>query len=269
MLPTLVTRVMNDKLVGGRKTPSIEYSCIICPGQVYNSILPFQFEEFADNLKDALTDANQSQSDAIESIVKAIELSKTREMFTVYKSFNAFLVDVQWILNNYMNIFAGKLHVCFVFLLYRHYSAKLIISIASDDYEKRSTAEELKELLEDEIDGLKKCGECYSNANYHPNEWFTMVCDEPHIIAWAKFQGCNYWPVKVMSVNGRILSVRFFGDHTHSDVAASKCFLYSKESPVKSAKARGALYKAAINVSLHFGSTFENTVRESNFVHIV
>lgn len=60
-----------------------------------------------DNLHLALTDANQTKSDAIDSIVKAIDLSKTKEIFKVYKSFNAFMVDVQWILNNYMNVFAG------------------------------------------------------------------------------------------------------------------------------------------------------------------
>lgn len=115
--------------------------------------------------------------------------------------------------------------------------------------EKKERAKLLQQFVSDEIDGLKKCGECYSNANYYPNNWFTMVCDEPHILAWVKFQGCNYWPVKVMAVNGRILSVRFFGDHTHAEVSASKCFLYSTECPGKAARSRGNRFKMAINVN--------------------
>lgn len=105
----------------------------------------------------------------------------------------------------------------------------------------------MNEFLTDEIDGLKKCGQCYSNANAFPDCWFTMVCDEPHILAWTKLR-CSYWPVKVMSVNGRILSVRFFGDHTHSDVSASRCYTFSKENPGKSSESRGILYKSAMNV---------------------
>lgn len=108
-----------------------------------------------------------------------------------------------------------------------------------------------KDVVKEEIDGLRKCSNCYANAHTYPENWFTMVCDEPHIVAWAKFQGCNFWPVKIMSAIGRKLSVRFFGDHTHADIAATKCYLFSEESPAgKAAKSRGGPYQSAVQVSV-------------------
>lgn len=110
-------------------------------------------------------------------------------------------------------------------------------------------AELLKNVIIEEIDGLCKCSDCYANAHAHPDDWFTMVCSAPHIVAWAKFQGCNFWPVKVMSAVGKKLSVRFFGDHTHADIAATKCYLFSTDSPAgKAAKTRGGPYKQALQV---------------------
>lgn len=115
----------------------------------------------------------------------------------------------------------------------------------------------LKDVVKEEIDGLRKCSTCYANAHAYPDNWFTMVCDEPHIVAWAKFQGCNFWPVKIMSAIGRKLSVRFFGDHTHADIAAAKCYLFSEQSPAgKAAKSRGGPYQIALQVSC--GCTFFN-----------
>lgn len=70
-----------------------------------------QFEEFEGNLKECemnLNDADQSKCDAVVAIVKAIELAKTQDIFSIYKSFNAFMVDVEWMFNNCMNIFAGN-----------------------------------------------------------------------------------------------------------------------------------------------------------------
>lgn len=123
-------------------------------------------------------------------------------------------------------------------------------STISDDIDNQQVATMLKDVVADEIDGLRKCANCYANAHMYPENWFTMVCNEPHIIAWAKFQGCNFWPVKVMSVIGRKLSVRFFGDHTHADISTAKCYLFSEQSPAgKSGKMRGAQYKNALEVS--------------------
>lgn len=62
-----------------------------------------------DNLKNALKDADESKFNAIDSILKAIELSKSDEIYKVYNSFDGFLVDIQWILNNYSKILEGKL----------------------------------------------------------------------------------------------------------------------------------------------------------------
>lgn len=128
----------------------------------------------------------------------------------------------------------------------------LFYARATGDEDNKHIARLLKKVVNDEIDGLRKCADCYANAVAHPNEWFTMVCKDPHIIAWAKFQGCSIWPAKVMSMSGKKLSVRFFGDHTHANIASARCYQFSEESPAgKAAKTRGAPYKKAMEVS-HF-----------------
>lgn len=89
----------------------------------------------------------------------------------------------------------------------------------------------LMDYLTGEIESSKKCFECYRNAIEHPDTWFALVCDEPHLIVWAKMKGFNYWPAKLMSIDGQLINVRFFGDHTHADVPTTNCFLYSKQNP--------------------------------------
>lgn len=136
------------------------------------------------------------------------------------------------------------------------FSSKLIgstkICNISDDKTNVHITELLKNVIKQEIDGLRKCGDCYANAHADQANWFTMVCNEPHIVAWATLKGCSFWPVKIMSANGRKLSVRFFGDHTHADVPAAKCYLFSEDSPAgKGAKSRGGLYQTACQVC-HF-----------------
>lgn len=119
-----------------------------------------------------------------------------------------------------------------------------------DDETNVHIAELLQKAAKEEFDGLSKCGTCYANAHAHPQNWFTMVCDPPHVLAWAKFQGCSIWPVKIMSAVGKKLSVRFFGDHTHADIAAAKCYLFSEQSPAgKAAQSRGGQYKNALQVN--------------------
>lgn len=110
------------------------------------------------------------------------------------------------------------------------------------------SAKSLVDHLEEEIENIKKCSECFSNEYKHPSKWFTMVCDKPHIILWAKKMGFNYWPAKLMSIDGQLINVRFFGDHKPADVPANNCFLYSEANPNRSRNA-SYLYKSALKVS--------------------
>lgn len=90
------------------------------------------------------------------------------------------------------------------------------------------------------------------NANENPNSWFTMVCAKPHIVLWAKVEGWNYWPVKMMSTEGSIVNVQFFGEHTEADVAVTKCFFYSEAYPSAKPPKKSNAYKLAKEVSVFF-----------------
>lgn len=120
--------------------------------------------------------------------------------------------------------------------------------LISEDHEKTTAARYLLNYINGEIESIKKCAECYSQAFNYPKRWFTMVCTEPHLIVWAKIVGFNYWPAKLMSIDDQQVNVRFFGDHTHADVSAKNCFLYSKKIP-KASQTKTPEYRAALKVS--------------------
>lgn len=111
-------------------------------------------------------------------------------------------------------------------------------------------AKSLVDYLEEEIEIIKKCAECYANSDKQPNNWFTMACSEPHLIVWAKKMGFDYWPAKMMNIDGQLINVRSFNDHKYSDVPATNCFLYSATNPNKSHNT-SASYKSALKVSFN------------------
>lgn len=120
----------------------------------------------------------------------------------------------------------------------------------SEAHEKSRVAKTLLDYFIDEIESVKKCAECYANATTHSDTWFTLACNEPHLPIWAKQKGFNYWPAKLMSIDGQLINVRFFGDHTHADIPVNNCFLYSKKNPGRM-KHTSSLYNAALKVSLN------------------
>lgn len=118
--------------------------------------------------------------------------------------------------------------------------------LISDDRTKCLLVSNLLWFIDIEMDGLKKCSECYSNAVKYPDDWFTMVCDEPHLIVWVKYAR-DYWPAKLMSVDGSKIHVRFFAERTNADVPASKCIQYTEGYPIKRKKPSDSI-KAAKKV---------------------
>ena len=112
------------------------------------------------------------------------------------------------------------------------------------------TAKSLKTYTEMEIKSIKTCTECYSNANKYPTEWCTMVCSKLHLVVWGKVVGYNYWPGKCMSIHstGQLVNIRFFGDHTEADIAATNCFLYSTKNPSSKPVKSSDTYKSALKV---------------------
>ncbi|XP_055306233.1 MYND-type zinc finger-containing chromatin reader Zmynd8-like [Sitodiplosis mosellana] len=145
-------------------------------------------------------------------IVNPIDLTMIKDKIQSYDSFTAFLADVQWIVHN----------CCISF---------------PDKHDMVNKAKELVEYLEDEIETAEMCAECYMHD-------FSLVCTKPHLIVWAKWEECDHWPAKVMSIDGQLVNVRFFGDHTQADVPASNCLLYSETDPLL---APSPSYQSALN----------------------
>lgn len=114
-------------------------------------------------------------------------------------------------------------------------------------------AKKLMNFLEEEIRSVLKCAECYKNAHNHPEISFVMPCKSVHLLIWAKAVGYSYWPAKVMSIDDEnMVHVRFFGDHTTSDVPVHDCFLYSEKFPEGSIDNFGQNYNLAITVKFIF-----------------
>ncbi|XP_055308849.1 MYND-type zinc finger-containing chromatin reader Zmynd8-like [Sitodiplosis mosellana] len=107
-------------------------------------------------------------------------------------------------------------------------------------------AKSLVDYLEGEIEMLKKCAGCYSNAYNYPNTWFTMAYNEVHLIVWARKIGFNFWPAKVIAINGELVHVHYFGDHKYADVPPANCFLYSSSNPNRSRRT-STPFKCALN----------------------
>lgn len=102
-----------------------------------------------------------------------------------------------------------------------------------------------------EVESVLKCTQCHINAEIDRWNWFTMVCDVPHLIVWAHKRNSRYWPAKVMSVNELkgMVNVRFFGGfQKHENVPISKCFLYSKSGPGKKQRLNDPEFKFALEV---------------------
>lgn len=104
-----------------------------------------------------------------------------------------------------------------------------------------AAAKRMEELCNNEMCAIEICGECFLRSNQHELEssndddnWFTEVCDPPHLLVWAKVSGYPYWPAKVLAQKTNKVDVRFFGQHERSFVHPSKCFLFSKENPNRS-----------------------------------
>lgn len=124
----------------------------------------------------------------------------------------------------------------------------MINVIISENHDNTKAARLLLNCVVEDIQIAKNCFECYLHANEHPNEWFSMVCNEPHLIIWVKKTGANYWPAKLMCITGQEVNVRLFGDHNDANVSAKNCLLYSESSPSRIRKPSDA-YSHALKVS--------------------
>lgn len=97
-------------------------------------------------------------------------------------------------------------------------------------------ARELEKRCAKEMYDIEMCGQCYERANnpHKVDDWFTEVCDPPHLLVWAKLSGHPYRPAKVIGITAsNELDVRFFYDHKIAKVLPRDCFVYPSRNPNK------------------------------------
>lgn len=87
-----------------------------------------------------------------------------------------------------------------------------------------------------ELYDISLCSECYRSAAEGEFDWFTNVCDYPHVIVWARWND-QYLPAKAMGFKQTAFEptiyVRFFGTKKFANVDKKECFLFSHEHPQK------------------------------------
>lgn len=176
-----------------------------------------------------------------------IKLTTFKEKLDSYKSLEEYLTDVRWIVHNCTAMYTSKYEIKLIDLTNELISRFVHL----EDHENCKAARALYDYSITEIKILRKCAECYANANNNPSDWFAMACNEVHLIIWAKLNIINYWPAKLMSIDGQSVNVSFFGNHTHTSVLAKNCLLYTQENPNASSNLSD-LHKAALDVSVLF-----------------
>lgn len=93
---------------------------------------------------------------------------------------------------------------------------------------------------------IRNCAECFQFWVNDRFLSFTKVCSTPHMPVFAKVGTFPFWPAKVMSVEGHLVNVEFFGDHSQAFVESDKCLLYAVRLPGR--KVKSDEYKHAMKV---------------------
>lgn len=72
----------------------------------------------------------------------------------------------------------------------------------------------LEQYVNEEIQSIMDCAQCYSNAFGNPSESNVMLCGQVHPVIWAQPDGFALWPAKAMRCEGQNIRVRYLGDTT-------------------------------------------------------
>lgn len=131
----------------------------------------------------------------------------------------------------------------------------LILTLPIDDAGIKKAVGALLEKFQADIKSIKSCIDCSEYWIIDRKNYFTRVCAKPHLLVFAKLNKHPVWPGKVMSINGKIANVEFFGDHTQDDIPLSKCYLFSTKFYPKSPKNKDlieALEVILLKLSLNF-----------------
>lgn len=120
----------------------------------------------------------------------------------------------------------------------KNFGFNSIVCCFAGDSKRLSAAKKLESLCTKEMYDIEMCKQCFSRVIENDSDWFTKVCDPPHLLVWAKMKNSPHWPAKVLgqATTGNSLDVRFFGDGNMYYVQPNQCFLYSKIDPNRQKK---------------------------------
>ncbi|XP_031639189.1 protein kinase C-binding protein 1-like [Contarinia nasturtii] len=184
-------------------------------------MIPVIVEQGSKNL--AISSSGDDIKSGISKLVNPIYLQKIKDKVHSYKSFGEFVSEIQWLVHNYQILYPGR-------------------------HNKLREANRFLTYVNAEVESIQCCFQCYKHSQIDRHHWFTMLCDEPHLLVWAYMKNFRYMPAKLMLIlDGNRVTVRFFGGyHKQEDVATKNVFLYSEENPGK-ARTTKFQYKTALN----------------------
>lgn len=175
--------------------------------------ISFQFVE----LKDVLFVKTNGK------VINPIDLQQIRNKADGYQSFLEFSTDISWFIHNccIMNASVKKL---------------------------MNAVKALKVYVDEEIQSIVDCTQCYSDADEINNGAFVDLCDPVHPLVWAKSNGYSYWPAKVMGTQGNNVRVQYFGDHSNDTLPVGNCYKFCAENPSGPSTNVNALYEKSMKV---------------------
>lgn len=158
-------------------------------------------------------------------------------------------------------------------------------------------ARKLKQYLLHELRFYRLCAHCYNNEvcngeengmklvclDHFESHYFLYsnmelttpfvrekICENRHMVVWAKTEGFHHYPAKVLGIEDSRVHVRFFGDFALDCVDASECRLYSKNLPGNPTITNQKLFESAVEVStLLFFLLISVIVRSRSFSRII
>lgn len=157
-------------------------------------------------------------------IFNTIGFGNIEKQIKEYRSFFQLRNDFEWLVHN-CNVMYG------------------------DENKITESAKSLMQSVDEEINSITTCYQCYEMAFTNPNQSFVMPCTPLHPLIWSKPSNMNiYWPAKCMYLKEGVAHVRYFGDHCTEDVPVAHCYLFSKKTPIVQ-PLRTQMYLNAMEVS--------------------
>lgn len=123
----------------------------------------------------------------------------------------------------------------------------------------------LNKVVTADLKHINLCSQCYENQANYPNP-VCLLCDPLHLLIWAKTKGFNYWPAKLVKLQGTSAHVIYFGEYTNAKVATADCLIYSKDRPDKLTKiANYNLFDESLREAEMYANNIKNKYGHFNY----